>query len=273
MRPPSNIWIAAHRMLSLAALFCASLAAAAEVKLPRLNVGDETYTNVTITSVSATDIYFIHAKGLGNAKLKNLSPELQKKFNFDPVKAAEKEQQQAEANARYTLAVMKAKPPPQIPEPEPDEPAPPEAAPPAEENQPGPKSFLNQPAPTLVIQKWLTEPPDMAGKFIMVDLWATWCAPCRRSIPQLNALYAEFKDRLVVIGLSDESEEIVRKMTNPKIDYSVGIDRQHRFLSTLGVRAIPYSMLVDPKGIVRYEGHPALLNGQKIQAIIAKYGE
>jgi thiol-disulfide isomerase/thioredoxin len=259
--------------VAFAALLCSSLAPAADVKLPLLNVGDDWYTNVIITSVSATDIYFIHGKGLGNAKLKSLSPELQKKFNFDPVKAAEKEQQQAEANARYTLALMNAKPASQVPESRPEEPVPPEATPPAEGDQAGPRSFLDQPAPTLVIQKWLTEPPNMAGKFVMVDLWATWCAPCRKSIPQLNALYAEFKDRLVVIGLSDESEETVRSMTVPKIDYSVGIDRQHRFLSTVGVRAIPYAMLVDPKGIVRYEGHPALLDGQKLRAIIAGNSE
>ena len=37
---------------------------------------------------------------------------------------------------------------------------------------------------------------------VLVDFGATWCGPCRQSIPHLNALQAKFKDRLVVIGLS-----------------------------------------------------------------------
>ena len=52
------------------------------------------------------------------------------------------------------------------------------------------------------VEKWLTDAPDLNGKFVLVDMWATWCGPCRRSIPHLNELYAKFKDRLVVIGLS-----------------------------------------------------------------------
>jgi hypothetical protein len=68
-------------------------------KLATLKVGSETFTDVTITSVTATDIYFSHSRGLGNAKIKSLDPELQSKFHFDPAKAAEKERQQTEARA------------------------------------------------------------------------------------------------------------------------------------------------------------------------------
>ena len=60
-------------------------------KLASLKVGSEVYTEVTVTSVTATDIYFSHSGGLGNAKLKTLDPELQKRFHFDPARAAEKE--------------------------------------------------------------------------------------------------------------------------------------------------------------------------------------
>ena len=57
-------------------LLAATVSFAADVRLPVLKVGDTWYTNVTITKASATDIYFQHSKGMGNAKLKNLDIEI-----------------------------------------------------------------------------------------------------------------------------------------------------------------------------------------------------
>src|SRR5208282_30373 len=66
----------------------------ADEKLPVLKVGSETYSNVTVTEVTATDIYFISDKGLANAKLKDLDPALQKHFHYNPAAAAAVEKQQ-----------------------------------------------------------------------------------------------------------------------------------------------------------------------------------
>jgi hypothetical protein len=60
----------------------------ADEKLPVLKVGSETYSNVTVTEVTATDIYLISDRGLANAKLKDLDPALQKHFHYDPAAAA-----------------------------------------------------------------------------------------------------------------------------------------------------------------------------------------
>jgi thiol-disulfide isomerase/thioredoxin len=235
-------------------------------KLATLQAGKEIYTNVVVTSVTATDIYFTHSHGLGNAKLKNLDPELQKKFHYDAVKANQKEKQQIEAQALYTVEIKKAPKRGTIPD---DQRGPADI----QANALPAKSFLNQPSPTIVGEKWLTDAPDMRGKFVLLDFWATWCAPCRRSIPELNALAKKFKDRLVVVGLTDETEETVRKMTEPRIEYAVAIDTQHRSLSEVGVTAIPHALLVDPKGIVRFQGHPSYLDEEKLRNIIQQYSE
>src|SRR6266571_1653094 len=96
-------------------LLISVLAVRAEEKIPWLRAGIDSYTNVTVTSVSATDIFFTHSRGVGNAKLKDLSPALQQRFHFNAGKAADAMTQQAQANAQYrsTAAAQKpvAKPP------------------------------------------------------------------------------------------------------------------------------------------------------------------
>src|SRR6185436_16892433 len=59
-----------------------TLAALAEEKLPLLEVNGDVYSNVTVLRVTATDIHFTHSQGIGTAKLKNLSPQLQRHFNY-----------------------------------------------------------------------------------------------------------------------------------------------------------------------------------------------
>jgi hypothetical protein len=68
-----------HVAILFVLLFTALMACADET-LPVLRVGNDYYTNVTITTVTPTDIYFTHDKGMGNAKLKKLDPRLQNHF-------------------------------------------------------------------------------------------------------------------------------------------------------------------------------------------------
>ena len=73
----------------LLVLIFAAFAACADETLPVLRVGNDYYTNVTVTSVTPTDIYFTHDKGMGNAKLKKLDPRLQSHFTSGtPLQAA-----------------------------------------------------------------------------------------------------------------------------------------------------------------------------------------
>lgn len=84
--------------LALAGMLAAR---ADDEKFSRLKIGDDIYTNVIVTRVTASDISFIHAGGAANAKLKDLSPELQKQFHFNAQSAQAAEQKLADNKLKY----------------------------------------------------------------------------------------------------------------------------------------------------------------------------
>lgn len=241
--------------------------ATVDEKLPVLKVGGDVYTNVTVTSVTATDIYFTHAKGMGNAKLKNLDPQFQKHFGFDAGKAALAEQKQRAGNALFRAELLSKN----VTAPRPSAEAPDDSddfvVP-----QLHAKSFRGQRPPQIIVAEWLTPPPDVEGKFVLVDFWATWCGPCRQSIPHLNGLANKFKDKLVVIGLSQEAAADIQKMTSPRMEYCVGSDPEARSMQMIQVSGIPHAILIDPNGIVRFEGMPGLLTDEILGRLLTKYG-
>ena len=140
----------------------------------------------------------------------------------------------------------------------------------AEEKKLWAKSILGQKAPEFVVEKWLTAEPDIKGKFVLIDFWATWCGPCRKAIPELNAFQRKFGDKLVVIGVSDETAEDVKKLSEPKVEYASAIDPKGRMKKALEVSGIPHCIIVDPNGIVRWEGFPFLDGHELTEKVVAE---
>lgn len=97
---------------------------------------------------------------------------------------------------------------------------------------------------------------DYRGKVILVNLWATWCGPCRKEIPILTELQKKHKEKgFVVVGLDvdeDESEQLIREFaTEMNINYQLGwIDEksQREFLKLSRFEGVPQSFLIGREG-------------------------
>ncbi|HUU93044.1 MAG TPA: TlpA disulfide reductase family protein [Phycisphaerae bacterium] len=135
------------------------------------------------------------------------------------------------------------------------------------------RSCLWAEAPKLVVEKWLSEKPETRGKYVLVEFWATWCSPSRRSIALLNRFHEKFGKELAVIAVSDETEAAVRRLKDPQAACYSAIDTQGRMKDELGVFGIPHVIIIEPGGFVVWEGFPLLpgheLTDEKIEKILA----
>src|SRR5476651_1291053 len=102
---------------------------------------------------------------------------------------------------------------------------------------------------------------DYKGKIVLVNFWATWCAPCVKEMPSLDRLQAEIgKEKFVVLPLSLDgpSRPKVAPFYEDKKLTSLGIyfDKGKKSMQALDVSVLPTSILVDPEGreIARLEG-------------------
>ena len=137
------------------------------------------------------------------------------------------------------------------------------------------KSVLNEKAPELAVEEWISDKPKTKDKFILIDFWATWCGPCRMSIPHLNKFQEKFSRKLVVIGISDEPLQTLKNISDPLMKYYSARDSKRIMYNQLEVRAIPHCLLISPAGKVIWEGIPLLegheLTEELLRKLIAKY--
>ena len=100
--------------------------------------------------------------------------------------------------------------------------------------------------------------PETKGKTLLVEFWATWCGPCRESIPHLNEFQSKFADKgLVILGITDEDQGTVAKFRKRQtIDYPIATDRDGRLSRTFRLKSIPQAFLIDRDGKIIWAGHP-----------------
>lgn len=115
---------------------------------------------------------------------------------------------------------------------------------------------------------------EMRGKVVMINFWATWCAPCRKEMPLLNALYNKHKNSgFVLLGVNiDNSPKNGEKMAKKLgINFPILFDNSKKVSETYKVSAMPFTIILDKSGKIS-QIHKGYLPGyeKKYDAQISK---
>jgi thiol-disulfide isomerase/thioredoxin len=109
---------------------------------------------------------------------------------------------------------------------------------------------------------------DWRGKVVLVNFWATWCAPCRAEIPDLIALQDKYKDRLVVVGLSEDDTgvDVVRRFAvEHQMNYTIAMSTPELRKLFPEVMALPTTYVLDPEGRL-VQKNVGMLNAKETEA-------
>ncbi|MBI2855630.1 MAG: TlpA family protein disulfide reductase [Chloroflexi bacterium] len=92
---------------------------------------------------------------------------------------------------------------------------------------------------------------DLRGKVVLLDFWASWCAPCRKEAPVLAQIYLEYRDRgveFVGISIWDRRDDGLDYIERFGLAYPTGVDTEGTILVDYGVTGIPEKFVIDSQG-------------------------
>lgn len=94
---------------------------------------------------------------------------------------------------------------------------------------------------------------DFRGTPVLLNFWATWCPPCRKEVPDLQAFHEQYGDKVVLLGIdwSEEKEEVKSFLQRYDATYTSLIDKDGKFFVLYRLVGLPTSFWVDEQGVIR----------------------
>lgn len=133
---------------------------------------------------------------------------------------------------------------------------------------------LDRPAPAFSVTTIDGQPlslDGLRGRTIVLNVWASWCVPCRAEARELNRTYAIYKDRNVAfigIAWNDTDGEVRKFVQQYEVPYTIALDPEGRIAIDLGITGIPETFVIDPQGRLTQKWIGAITSAQ-LNAMLA----
>lgn len=132
------------------------------------------------------------------------------------------------------------------------------------------------PLPEITLEGFGGEAPvtltSYRGRPLVINLWATWCAPCVEEMPAFQQVAAAARGEVAFLGVdvADSPERAEAFVARLGITYDLALDPQQEFTKLVGAYGLPTTLLVTPEGTIVYR-HTRPLEAAQLRALIAEW--
>jgi len=102
---------------------------------------------------------------------------------------------------------------------------------------------------------------DLRGERVMINFWASWCAPCRAEIPDMQEFYEDTDIQILAVNLTqteDNYDNVPKFVKNYGMEFPILMDEENSASTTYQIQPIPTSFMIDSEGIIRYKAMGAM---------------
>jgi peroxiredoxin len=108
---------------------------------------------------------------------------------------------------------------------------------------------------------------DLKGQVLLINVWATWCPPCRVEMPTIQAAYEQYHEQgftVLAVNLQEDPSAVATFMRDHQLTFPVLLDEDGQVSRTYQAAALPSSFFVDRRGVIR-----AVYHGPMPRSIVA----
>lgn len=112
---------------------------------------------------------------------------------------------------------------------------------------------------------------SLRGKTVFVNFWATWCGPCMQEMPEMNALYPEYKDKIefFTVSIDDARADYEKYARESGFSFPMYWGDKNAIISAYGIQGIPASYIIDKYGTV-IQSHIGGMKQKEMRAFLDK---